>query len=316
MTGLEGLLFTSSTGAKIQFTPMARASCAVILPSTSAQCSDPVAPIAIFQGKDTVLRMRKLAPLSKSEAMRRGNFDKACILSKLPLLIASDFERGANFRIRSTVSFPWNMAIGATGSEHWAEVEGKITAQEARAMGVNWIFAPVLDVNNNPSNPVINIRSFGEDAELVARLGVAFVRGAQQAGVLATGKHFPGHGDTGVDSHLELPLVTADRQRLEKMEFVPFKKAIENGVWAIMTAHLAVPALESDPNIPATLSRKVLQVVLQQELEFSNLVVTDSLKMAGLANGFWIGDAVVRAVKAGVDVLLDPPNADVVYQAL
>jgi beta-glucosidase-like glycosyl hydrolase/CubicO group peptidase (beta-lactamase class C family) len=242
--------------------------------------------------------------------------DKMQSLSKLPLLIASDFERGANFRIRSTVSFPWNMAIGATGCEHWAEVEGKITAQEARAMGVNWIFAPVLDVNNNPSNPVINIRSFGEDAELVARLGGAFVRGAQQAGVLATGKHFPGHGDTGVDSHLELPLITADRQRLEKLEFVPFKKAIDNGVWAIMTAHLAVPALESDLNIPATLSRKVVQGVLQQELGFSNLVVTDSLKMAGLANGFWIGDAVVRAVKAGVDVLLDPPNADVVYQAL
>src|SRR5439155_7431530 len=216
--------------------------------------------------------------------------DKMQSLSKLPLLIASDFERGANFRIRNTVSFPWNMAIGATGSEHWAEVQGRITAQEARAMGVDWIFAPVLDVNNNPYNPVINIRSFGEDAELVARLGGAFVRGAQQAGVLATGKHFPGHGDTGVDSHLELPLVPADRQRLERMEFVPFKKAIDNGVWAIMTAHLAVPTLESDPDIPATLSSKVLHGALQQELGFSNLVVTDSLKMAGLTNGFWIGD--------------------------
>jgi beta-N-acetylhexosaminidase len=242
--------------------------------------------------------------------------DKIQAASKLPLLIASDFERGANFRIRNTVSFPWNMAIGATGSEHWAYLQGKITGQEARAIGVNWIFAPVLDVNNNPANPVISIRSYGEDPELVARLGAAFVRGAQETGVLATGKHFPGHGDTAVDSHLSLPLVNMDRRRLETLELIPFKRVIHEGIWSIMTAHLAVPALEPDPNIPATLSSKVLSDLLQKELGFSNLVVTDSLTMAGLANGFWTGDAAVRALIAGADVLLDPPAPDVACGAV
>ena len=127
----------------------------------------------------------------------------------IPLFIASDFERGASFRIRNTLSLPWNMAIGATGSVEWAYLQGKFTGQEARALGVNWIFAPVLDVNNNPANPVINIRSYGENPEMVARLGIAFIRGAQEAGVLATAKHFPGHGDTGVDSHLSLPVIDA-----------------------------------------------------------------------------------------------------------
>jgi beta-N-acetylhexosaminidase len=242
--------------------------------------------------------------------------DRMQALAKIPLLIASDFERGANFRIRNTTSFPWNMAVGATGSERWAFIQGKITGQEARALGVRWILAPVLDVNNNPANPVINIRSYGEDPTLVARLGAAFIRGVQQQGVLATGKHFPGHGDTGIDSHLELPVINADRERLRSVEFIPFQKAIENGVWSIMTAHLEVPALEKQPNLPATLSSNVLQEVLQKELGFSNLVVTDSLVMAGLAKSFWPGDSAVRALRAGVDVLLDPPQPDIVYQAL
>src|SRR5262245_10896713 len=179
--------------------------------------------------------------------------DKVQALSKLPLLIASDFERGANFRIRNTVSFPWNMAIGATGSEHWAYLQGKTTALESRALGVNWIFAPVLDVNNNPANPVINVRSYGEDPELVAKLGAASIRGAQENGVLAPAKHFPGHGDTAVDSHLALPSMNMDLGRLRTLEWVPFKKAIESGVWSVMTAHLAVPAIEADLQ-PATLS--------------------------------------------------------------
>ncbi len=242
--------------------------------------------------------------------------DRMQSCAKIPLLIASDFERGASFRIRNTTSFPWNMAIGATGSESWAFVEGKITGQEARALGVRWILAPVLDVNSNPANPVINIRSFGEDPKLVARLGVAFIQGVQGQGVLATGKHFPGHGDTAADSHLELPIVTADRSRLEEMELVPFREAINRGVWSIMTAHLAVPAVESDPRIPATVSSRVLGKILQEELGFSNLIVTDSLTMSGLTKGFWSADSAVRAVQAGVDVLLDPPDPDVVQHAL
>jgi len=242
--------------------------------------------------------------------------DKVQTASKLPLLVASDFERGANFRLRNTVSFPWNMAIGATGSEHWAYLQGKATALESRALGVNWIFAPVLDVNNNPANPVINIRSYGEDPELVEKLGAAFIRGAQEAGVMATAKHFPGHGDTAVDSHLALPVMNMDRQRLDTLELIPFKKAIQSGVWSIMTAHLAVPALEPDSRVPATLSNKVLDGLLQKELGFSKLIVTDSLTMAGLAEGYWAGDAALRSFKAGVDVLLDSPNADAVVQSL
>ena len=242
--------------------------------------------------------------------------DKVQAASKLPLLIASDFERGANFRLRNTVSFPWNMAIGASGSEHWAYLQGKATGMESRALGVNWIFAPVLDVNNNPANPVINIRSYGEDPELVAKLGAAFIRGAQEAGVMATAKHFPGHGDTAVDSHLALPVMNMDRQRLDSLELIPFKRAIQSGVWSVMTAHLAVPAIEPDSRVPATLSNKVLDGLLQKELGFSKLVVTDSLTMAGLAEGYWAGDAALRAFKAGVDVLLDSPNPDAVYQSL
>jgi beta-glucosidase-like glycosyl hydrolase/CubicO group peptidase (beta-lactamase class C family) len=242
--------------------------------------------------------------------------DKVQAVSRLPLLIASDFERGANFRLRNTVSFPWNMAIGASGSEHWAYLQGKATGMESRALGVNWIFAPVLDVNNNPANPVINIRSYGEDPELVAKLGAAFIRGAQETGVMATAKHFPGHGDTGVDSHLALPVMNMDRQRLDALELIPFKKAIQTGVWSVMTAHLAVPAIEPDTSIPATLSSRVLDGLLQKELGFSKLVVTDSLTMAGLAEGYWAGDAALRAFKAGVDVLLDSPNPDAVYQSL
>jgi beta-N-acetylhexosaminidase len=242
--------------------------------------------------------------------------DKVQAASKIPLLIASDFERGANFRLRNTVSFPWNMAIGASGSEHWAYLQGKATGMESRALGVNWIFAPVLDVNNNPANPVINIRSYGEDPELVAKLGSAFIRGAQEAGVMATAKHFPGHGDTAVDSHLALPVMNMDRQRLEALELIPFKKAIQSRVWSVMTAHLAVPAIEPDTRVPATLSNRVLDGLLQKELGFSKLVVTDSLTMAGLAEGYWAGDAALRAFKAGVDVLLDSPNPDGVYQSL
>jgi beta-N-acetylhexosaminidase len=242
--------------------------------------------------------------------------DKVQTASKLPLLIASDFERGANFRLRNTVSFPWNMAIGASGSEHWAYLQGKATGMESRALGVSWIFAPVLDVNNNPANPVINIRSYGEDPALVAKLGAAFIRGAQEAGVMATAKHFPGHGDTAVDSHLALPLMNMNRERLDALELIPFRKAIQSGVWSVMTAHLAVPAIEPDPSVPATLSSRVLEGLLQKELGFSKLVVTDSLTMAGLAEGYWAGDAALRAFKAGVDVLLDSPNPDAVYQTL
>ena len=249
-------------------------------------------------------------------------YESALLINRLqsqapiPLLIGSDFERGAAFRIRNTLPLPWNMAVGATRSEHWAYRQGRITGQEARALGVNWIFAPVVDVNNNPANPVINIRAYGEDPRVVGRLGAAFVAGAQRAGVLATAKHFPGHGDTAVDSHLSLPVIAVQRPRLERIEWVPFREAIGAGVMTIMTAHIAVPALEKDPRRPATLSAAILEQVLRNELGFGGLIVSDSMRMKGLTRGYWSGEAAVQALEAGVDVLLDPPDAQVVFGAL
>ncbi len=232
-------------------------------------------------------------------------------VSKLPLLVSADFERGASFRIADTTSFPWTMALGAAGSEQLAYQEGFITGKESRALGVHWIFAPVMDVNNNPENPVINIRSFGEDPQLVARLGSAFIRGAKQAGVLTTAKHFPGHGDTATDSHIGLPVVESDMARLQSIEFEPFRSAIEAGVDAIMTAHVAVPQITGEPEEPATLSSKMLTGILQNTLKFQGLVVTDALEMAGITNRYWCGLAAVRAIQAGADVLLLPLDTTV-----
>ncbi len=233
------------------------------------------------------------------------------LLSKLPLLVAADFERGVSFRISETTSFPWTMAIGATGSEKYAYDQGFITGWESRALGVHWIFAPVMDVNSNPDNPIINIRSYGEDPELVARLGSAFIRGAKKAGVLTTAKHFPGHGDTATDSHLGLSVVASDLSRLQALEFVPFKSAIEAGVDSIMTAHVAVPQVTGLPDLPATLSSEILTGILRGTLKFRGLVVTDALEMGAITNSYWCGLAAVRALQAGADVLLLPPDATV-----
>ncbi|HTY60936.1 MAG TPA: glycoside hydrolase family 3 N-terminal domain-containing protein [Acidobacteriota bacterium] len=232
-------------------------------------------------------------------------------ISSLPLLVAGDFERGAAFRIADTTSFPWTMALGAADSEQLAYRQGFVTARESRALGVHWIFAPVMDVNNNPNNPVISIRSFGEDPELVARLGAAFIKGAKTGGVLTTAKHFPGHGDTATDSHLGIAVVPSDLARLQSLELVPFRRAIEAGVDSIMTAHVAVPNVTGEAQSPATLSSKILTGLLRDTLHFNGLVVTDALEMGGITNRFWAGLAAVRAIQAGADVLLLPPNATV-----
>jgi beta-N-acetylhexosaminidase len=232
-------------------------------------------------------------------------------LSKLPLLAAADFERGASFRISETTSFPWAMALGATGSEQLAYQQGMITAQESRALGVHWIFAPVMDVNNNPNNPVINIRSFGEDPMLVARLGAAFIRGAKKGGVLTAAKHFPGHGDTATDSHVGLPVVQSDLARLKSVELVPFKSAVDAGVDAIMTAHVSVPQVTGQAKLPATLSSAILSDLLRNSLKFKGLVVTDALEMGAITNRYWSGLAAVRALQAGADILLLPPNESI-----
>ena len=188
--------------------------------------------------------------------------------SKLPLLIGADFERGSAMRLDEGTSFPTAMALAAGGNPADAYTMGKITALEARAVGIHWIYAPVSDVNNNPGNPIINTRSFGEDPQRVAEYVAAFVRGVQENGGLATAKHFPGHGDTAADSHIDLPVIRADKDRFENLELVPFRSAISAGVGSIMTGHLSIPALEPDPNTPATLSNNVLTGLLRDELHF------------------------------------------------
>jgi len=236
--------------------------------------------------------------------------------SKLPLLIGADFERGTAMRLDEGTSFPTAMALAAAGHPKDAYTMGKITALEARAVGVQWVYAPVSDVNNNPDNPIINIRSFGEDPAKVAQYVAEYVRGVQENGALATSKHFPGHGDTSTDSHMDLPVIKADRQRIESLELVPFRAAIAAGVDTVMTGHLSIPALEPDPNTPATLSSNILTGVLRKELGYQGLVVTDAMDMGGITVRYAPGDAAVRAFAAGADAVLMPPVPDAAFAAL
>jgi beta-N-acetylhexosaminidase len=263
-------------------------------------------------------------------------------LAKVPLLVAADLEAGPEMRLLDATSFPYNMAIGATGQPDFAYMQGKVTADEARAVGINFVFAPVADVNNNPANPIINVRSYGEDPQQVAQFVQAFIRGVQDNGVLATAKHFPGHGDTSVDSHRSLPVINANRARLDAVELPPFQQAIAAGVSAIMTAHIALPQIDSTPvptrsagqarereadtpgqvdfgqtgTMPATLSAKVLTDLLRTEMRFPGLIITDSMGMGGLVAHFDVPDAAVRAVKAGADIILNPADADAVIAAI
>jgi beta-N-acetylhexosaminidase len=236
--------------------------------------------------------------------------------SRLPLLIGADFERGTAMRLDEGTSFPTAMAVAAAGNPKDAYTMGKVTALEARAAGIQWIYAPDSDVNSNSGNPIINTRSFGEDPQKVSKFVTEFIHGVQENGGLATAKHFPGHGDTTADSHIDLPVVTADRARLEKLELVPFRAAIAAGVGSIMTGHLNVPALEPDPNTPATLSSRVLTDLLRKQLGFQGLVVTDAMDMGGITVRYAPGDAAVRAFIAGADALLMPPVPEAAYEAL
>ena len=207
------------------------------------------------------------------------------------------------------------MAIGATGNPEMAFQAGRVCAKEARAMGVNVNFYPVVDVNNNARNPIINIRSFGGDVALVSRMAREYIRGSQSAGVMSTAKHFPGHGDTSTDSHLELPSIEVDRARLDAVELPPFRAAIEEGVGGVMSAHIALPRIEA-PSLPATLSQRMLTGVLRGELRFKGLVFTDAMNMRGIVAHYPDGEAAVRAIKAGADVLLYPPSVEQAFVAL
>jgi len=236
--------------------------------------------------------------------------------SPLPLLVAADLEGGTAGRLNGGTAFPTNMGVAATGREADAYEMGRITAIEGRAVGIHLTFSPVADVNNNPANPIINTRSFGEDPKTVARLVAAEVHGIQDHGMLATAKHFPGHGDTGTDSHLSLPVVTADWKRLNAVELVPFRAAIDAGVAVIMSAHLAMPGLDSGRIRPATLAPRLLTGVLRDSLGFRGLTVTDALNMGGVVNGYGGGEAAVQAFLAGADLLLQPTDPGVVIAAM
>jgi beta-N-acetylhexosaminidase len=238
-------------------------------------------------------------------------------MSKVPLLFGADLEAGAGFRARGgyfvpnaidlggAIVFPPEMAIGATRDTTLAYEQGRLTALEGRALGIHIAYAPVLDVNNNPDNPVINTRSYGEDPVQAARMGVAFIHGLQAHGMIATGKHFPGHGDTGTNSHLALPIVTVSRSRLDTVELVPFRAAVNGGVGAIMSFHGAMPALDSS-NVPGTLSSKVMTDLLRGEMGFKGIIISDAMDMRGVLDQFGADESVKRAVAAGVDVLIQP----------
>jgi beta-N-acetylhexosaminidase len=254
--------------------------------------------------------------------------------ARVPLLLCADLEAGLGMRFEDVTDWPWPMAVAATGDPSLAEREGAAVGEEARAVGLNQIYAPVADVNLDPDNPNVSVRSFGDDPADVARYVAAFVRGVQSAGVIATAKHFPGHGDTRGDSHRSLPVLSASAERLEAVELVPFRAAIGAGVRAVMTAHLAVPALDSSPapvrpggyrenpytrdasevsreaTVPASLSAAVTQKLLRGELGFRGLVVTDAVDMGALVDHYDAGEAAVRAILAGADQIPKSPDLD------
>jgi beta-glucosidase-like glycosyl hydrolase len=262
-------------------------------------------------------------------------------LAKYPLLISSDLEAGAGMRFDDTVNFPWNMAVGATGNPDYARRQGEITGREARALGIQHIFAPVVDVNNNAANPVINVRSYGEDPVEVGQFAAAFTEGAQRAGTIATAKHFPGHGDTAVDSHRGLPAINVTRARLNSVELVPFQAAVNAGIGSVMVGHIALPQIDSTAirplpketkskpldtdeggeiveeksTMPATMS-PVMGSILRNDLKFPGLIVTDALSMSGLTIYFTQEEAAVRALEAGADQLLKPADGDAAFRGV
>jgi beta-N-acetylhexosaminidase len=236
--------------------------------------------------------------------------------AKLPLLITADLEGGPGFQFRGATRLPRAMVLGAAGDEQLAYEAGKITALEGRAMGIGVNFYPVVDVNNNPRNPIINIRSFGEDGALVSRMAQAYIRGAQENGQIATAKHFPGHGNTSQDSHLELAIIDVSRERLNQVELPPFRAAVDAGVGAVMTAHIALPQIEPDKAMPATLSKMMNTDILRGELGFQGLLFTDAMTMRGVAAHFSPEEATLRALVAGADIILHPPSVEKSFNAL
>lgn len=270
--------------------------------------AEPVPAVLLNQGYGSVILGQPLAAASLLNRLQT--------LSGLPLLNTGDFEAGLGFRVAGATTFPRQMAVAAAGDERLAFEAARITALEARAIGVHVNFAPVADVNNNPRNPVINTRSFGEDPALVGRMAAAYVRGLRTGGMLATLKHFPGHGDTDVDSHIGLPIINQPRERLDKVELAPFREALTAGADAVMTAHIQLPALDQAEFSPATLSRPIVTGLLRGDLGFNGLVYTDSMGMDAVSRRLTPGEAAVRAIQAGNDVVLHSPDDAAAVAAL
>ena len=227
-------------------------------------------------------------------------------LSETPLLISADFERGTRMRLEDGSLFPSNMALGATRNPELAYLMGLQIAKECKAIGVGQNYAPVADVNNNSLNPIINVRSYGEDPELVSLMADNLIKGLQDGNIIATAKHFPGHGDTDIDSHNDLPVLNFNKERLNNLELVPFKNAIKNNVMSVMIAHLSLPSLDDEANVPASLSKNIIDGLLINEMKFNGLVVTDALNMAGVVKHFSAEEVAIRCVNAGVDLILMP----------
>ncbi|MBU0764500.1 MAG: glycosyl hydrolase, partial [Bacteroidetes bacterium] len=238
--------------------------------------------------------------------VRHTNYYRS--VAKVPLLIAMDAECGPAMRLDSVMKFPNQMTMGAADNPELVRTTGVEVARQLRRMGVHVNFAPVLDINNNPSNPVISTRSFGENKELVTRNGLAYIEGLQEGRIIAVGKHFPGHGDTDTDSHFELPVINHKWKRLESTELHPFREAIKHGISGIMVAHLFVPALDSTADLPSSLSRNVVTDLLKDEMGFKGLIFSDALNMKGVTNHFKNGEAEAKALIAGCDVLLFPDD--------
>jgi beta-N-acetylhexosaminidase len=226
--------------------------------------------------------------------------------SETPLLLSADFERGIKMRVTDGAIFPNNMAIGATDNPELAYKMGKEVARQTRLIGIHQNYAPVCDVNNNPNNPIINVRSFGEDPNLVSKMSESMIKGLQEGGVIATAKHFPGHGDTEIDSHNDLPVLNFSMDRLNSIELVPFKNAIDKKVMSVMIAHLSFPELETDTHIPASLSSNIIQGLLIDKMGFNGLVVTDALNMKGITKYYSTEEVAVMCVNAGIDLILMP----------
>ncbi|MCH7731546.1 MAG: serine hydrolase [Candidatus Marinimicrobia bacterium] len=244
-----------------------------------------------------------------------GNFNELQKLAEIPLLVAADYERGVGQQLDGATLFPSNMALAATNSPELAYKQGMITAKEARAVGVHVTFAPVMDVNSNPDNPIINFRSFGDSPEIVSKFGVEFIKGAQDNGLIATAKHFPGHGNTGTDSHTTLPVITTEKDEFENVDLAPFISAINAGVNMIMVGHISVPALDITGK-PATLSPTLTQKLLRETLGFEGVIVTDALEMGGITEAFWAGEAAIRAIESGSDWVLLPMDVEKAIEAV